>query len=115
MVHRWVVWSVAVLLLVPAGLASAQHPPKLPAGAQAKGRGQAQGKNPHPRGQPPPSAFQRLREVPPQEQERLMASEQFRRLPPERQQQIRENLKRWNAMTPEQTAAFTPEQVQYLQ
>jgi predicted Fe-S protein YdhL (DUF1289 family) len=35
-----------------------------------------------------------------------MASEQFRRLPPARQRKIRENLMRWNAMTPEQKDTF---------
>ena len=101
-----------MLLLVPADLAPAQppHPEKHPgqaAGAQTEGRGQAQRQNPYSgRGQQPPSLFQRLRELTPQEQERLMASEQFRRRPPERQQKIRENLNRWNAMTPEQKETF---------
>jgi len=35
-----------------------------------------------------------------------MASDQFRRLPPERQQRIRENLRRWNALTPDQKETF---------
>jgi len=47
--------------------------------------------------------MKRLRELPPDEQERILANdERFRRLPPERQQQIRENLRRWNALGPEQ-------------
>ena len=112
MVYRWAGWSVAVLLLVAARLAFAQepHPEKhqgKTASVQGKAHGQAQRKNPLPGGGPPtPSVFQRLRELPPQEQERAMASEQFRRLPPERQQKIRQNLESWNAMAPEQKDTF---------
>ena len=47
--------------------------------------------------------FRRLRELPPMQQERIMANNpQFRRLPPERQELIRERLRQWNAMTPQQ-------------
>jgi uncharacterized protein DUF3106 len=52
---------------------------------------------------PPPGFFQRLRELPPAEQERVMANnERFRNLPPERQQQIQKNLQKWNSLSPEQ-------------
>ncbi len=41
-----------------------------------------------------------LRDKPPAEQERFMARDlQFKHLPPERQEQIREDLRRWNAMS----------------
>ena len=50
-----------------------------------------------------PGFFQQLREMSPEEQERVMQNdERFQSLPPERQQQIRENLNRWNAASPEQ-------------
>jgi hypothetical protein len=107
-VHLWSVWSLAVLLFVPGGrvYAAQQEHPQRPAGSKStKGGHEAQHPKPG-RGQPPPNLFQRLRELPPQEQERLMASEQFRRLPRQRQQQIRQNLARWNAMTPEQKDTF---------
>lgn len=51
--------------------------------------------------------FQRLRDLPPAEQERFMAENpRFRRLPPARQRLIRERLRRWNALTPEQQDLF---------
>ncbi|HLY62185.1 MAG TPA: DUF3106 domain-containing protein [Terriglobia bacterium] len=50
-----------------------------------------------------PGFFQRLRELPPDEQERVMANdERFQRLPPARQAMIRRNLDHWNSLTPEQ-------------
>ena len=48
------------------------------------------------------SPFERLREMSPEDQERALNSPMFRRMPQERQQQIRENLRRWNAMSPEE-------------
>ena len=62
------------------------------------GRQARSGQRPH-----PPGFFQRLRELPPAEQERVMANnERFRNLPPERQQQIQKNLQKWNSLSPEQ-------------
>ena len=50
-----------------------------------------------------PGFFQHLRELPPDEQERVLKnSAHFRQLPPDMQQRIRENLARWNQLTPEQ-------------
>jgi len=50
-----------------------------------------------------PGFFQKLRELPPDEQAKVMENDaRFQSLPPERQQQIRENLNRWNAATPEE-------------
>jgi DNA-directed RNA polymerase subunit F len=68
-----------------------------------------------------PGFFQELREMSPEEQERVMQNDaRFQSLPPERQQQIRDNLKRWNAATPDERAllkkreeilqSFSPEQ-----
>jgi hypothetical protein len=73
----------------------------------------------------PPRWVERLRDMPPEEQQRFLAnSEQFNRLPPERQEQIRRNLERWNNLTPEQKEQaraaeralerMTPEQRQYV-
>lgn len=47
--------------------------------------------------------FQRLREMPPWQQQRVMEnSPQFQRLPRERQEMIRQRLRMWNQMTPQQ-------------
>ena len=51
--------------------------------------------------------FQRLRDLPPWQQERFMANNpRFRQLPPQRQQMIRERLRKWNAMSPEEKQRF---------
>jgi Protein of unknown function (DUF3106) len=73
----------------------------------------------------PPVWVQRLRQMPPDEQERFLENNaKFRQLPPERQAQIRQNLDRWNKLTPEQKQdaisreqvleRMTPEQRQYV-
>lgn len=55
------------------------------------------------RGQHGPGFMERLRDLPPEEQERVLSNdERFRSLPPERQARVRENLRRWNALRPEQ-------------
>ncbi|HEV2247077.1 MAG TPA: DUF3106 domain-containing protein, partial [Terriglobia bacterium] len=47
--------------------------------------------------------FARLRDLPPNEQERVLKNDRrFQSLPPERQQKIRENLQHWNQLSPEQ-------------
>lgn len=57
--------------------------------------------------QHPPEFFRQLRDLPPGEQDRVLANDaRFHQLPPERQQQIRDNLSRWNQLTPEQHAAM---------
>lgn len=72
-----------------------------------------------------PGFFERLRDLPPSEQERILQNDRrFQRLPPERQQKIRENLQRWNQLSPEQKAKLrqrerilaqlTPEQRQHV-
>ena len=73
----------------------------------------------------PPRWIEKLRELPPDQQERFLRNnERFQNLPPWRQEQIRRNLQRWNNLTPEQKqearsaeAAFermTPQQRQYV-
>ena len=48
---------------------------------------------------------QRLRDMPPEQQQQfLQNNEQFRRLPPWRQEQVRQNLEKWNRLMPEQRA-----------
>ena len=50
-----------------------------------------------------PNFFQRLRELPPDQQTKILHNDaQFHNLPPWRQQQIRQNLERWNNLTPHQ-------------
>jgi len=94
---RYALFALLALLLL-AGTALAQRPAPRRLGPPLRA-GQA---NPR-----PPGFFKRLRELPPSEQERLMANNpRFRRLPPLRQQMIRERLNRWNAMTPEQRVRF---------
>ncbi|MGH9378081.1 MAG: DUF3106 domain-containing protein [Terriglobia bacterium] len=47
--------------------------------------------------------FQDLRELPPEQQDKILRNDaQFHSLPPQRQQQIRQNLRRWNNLTPRQ-------------
>jgi hypothetical protein len=47
--------------------------------------------------------FKRLRELPPAQQQRIMANNpQFQRLSPERQELIREHLAEWNAKSPQE-------------
>ncbi|HEV2178300.1 MAG TPA: DUF3106 domain-containing protein, partial [Terriglobia bacterium] len=57
--------------------------------------------------QHPPEFFRQLRDLPPGEQDRVLANDaRFHQLPPERQQQIRDNLRRWNQLTPQQHGAM---------
>jgi Protein of unknown function (DUF3106) len=50
---------------------------------------------------PGPGFMQRLRDLPPEEQERVLKNDKrFQQLSPERQARIRENLSRWNALSP---------------
>jgi Protein of unknown function (DUF3106) len=47
--------------------------------------------------------FARLRDLPPEEQERILKNDRrFLQLPAARRQQVRENLKHWNQLSPEQ-------------
>jgi predicted Fe-S protein YdhL (DUF1289 family) len=59
----------------------------------------------------PPKVFERLREMPPDRQERfLQNNERFRNLPPDQQARIRQRLEAWNRMTPAQQQAFRERQ-----
>ena len=52
-----------------------------------------------------PGFFERLRDLPPKEQERVLRNnKRFQQLSPERQQRIRENLQRWDRLSPQQKA-----------
>lgn len=73
----------------------------------------------------PPQWVEKLRNMPPDQQQRFLEnSRQFQNLPPQRQQQIRQNLQKWNSLSPQQKEALrqreevlknmTPEQRQYL-
>lgn len=101
--RRGALVSLAVLLLLPAGLLAlgiqGSRVEREPAPAR-RGAGQ-QPRQPKRPGQG--GFFQRLREMPPQQQQRVMEnSPQFQRLPPERQEMIRERLQAWNDMSPQQ-------------
>lgn len=49
-----------------------------------------------------PSLFELVRELPPEEQQRVLVNSiRFQRLPADRQMQILQNLQRWNGLTPE--------------
>ncbi len=50
-----------------------------------------------------PNFFRRLRDLPPDQQDRILQNDaRFHSLPPQRQAQIRQNLRRWNSLTPHQ-------------
>jgi Protein of unknown function (DUF3106) len=129
------VLHVAPVVLLVLGVAAspgfAQNGQRLrPAQAQRPAAKQGAG---HGNGQPnaramaglPPKWIEKLRDMPPDQQQRFLENnQQFQRLSPERQEQIRRNLERWNHLTPEQkqqTVAaeqaferMTPEQRQYV-
>lgn len=49
------------------------------------------------------SFMKRLRDLAPEEQERVLANdERFQHLPPERQEMIRQRVRRWNALSPQE-------------
>jgi hypothetical protein len=59
----------------------------------------------------PPKAFERLREMPPDKQEKFFQNnERFRNLPPDQQARIRQRLQAWNKLTPEQQQEFRERQ-----
>lgn len=73
----------------------------------------------------PPKWVERVRDMPPEQQQRFLENnEAFRSLPPQRQQQIRQNLEKWNQLSPEEKQAarereaalerMTPEQREYV-
>jgi len=59
----------------------------------------------------PPKAIERLRDMPPERQERFLENNQrFKSLPLEQQDQIRQRLQAWNRLTPEQQQALRDRQ-----
>ena len=107
--------------LVPVAQKAGQNKP-----AEKKNPPAAQGQ-PNARGMMglPPKWVERVREMPPEDQERFMRNNaHFKSLPPERQAQIRENLRRWNQLSPAQRNVIrerervweqlTPEQREYV-
>ncbi len=106
---RWCAVPGAITVLA-ASLGLAQHrsmpgprAPRMPRQARTSPRpkpGMANRRDQHPH---QPGFFPLLRELPPAEQERVMANDgRFQRLPPERQAMIRERLRQWNQLPPEQ-------------
>ncbi len=118
---RWLVrlGGAALALLLGASLSFAQRPSRPRGGGPYGPRGHQQGmraarpglraeRDLHQHG---PGFMKRLRDLPPQEQERVMANdERFQRLPPERQARIRERLRSWNALSPEERERFRARQ-----
>ncbi len=73
----------------------------------------------------PPKWVDRVRDMPPEQQQQFLENNaQFRQLPPARQQQVRQNLEKWNQLSPEQKDAvrqreeflenLPPEQREYV-
>ena len=73
----------------------------------------------------PPKWVDRVRDMPPEQQQQFFENNtQFRQLPPARQEQIRQNLEKWNRLSPEEKDAvrqreqfldnLPPEQRQYV-
>jgi len=59
----------------------------------------------------PPKTMDRLREIPPERQEKfLQNNERFQKLPPDQQARIRERLESWNKLTPGQQQEFRERQ-----
>jgi Protein of unknown function (DUF3106) len=84
----------------------------LPAQAQRRGLGEGgqrnrMGRAYAERGRVPPRWLERLRDMPPAEQERFLQNNmRFQSLPPERQAEIRSHLRQWNQLSPEQREAL---------
>jgi hypothetical protein len=73
----------------------------------------------------PPKWVDRVRDMPPEQQQQFLENNaQFRQLPPARQEQIRQNLEKWNRLSPEEKDAvrgreqfldnLPPEQREYV-
>ncbi|MCL6482046.1 MAG: DUF3106 domain-containing protein [Firmicutes bacterium] len=61
------------------------------------------GRNPQAESELPPHWLERLRELPPAQQERFLQNNwRFRNLPPDVQERVRANLRRWNSLSPEE-------------
>lgn len=82
---------------------------------QGKGKGEQAGKQVRPgpgkgpgaRGAVPQQWVERLRAMPPEQQERFFRNNwRFQNLPPEEQARLRENLRRWNSLSPQEKREF---------
>jgi ferric-dicitrate binding protein FerR (iron transport regulator) len=73
----------------------------------------------------PPKWIDRVRDMPPEQQQQFFENNaQFRQLPPARQEQIRQNLEKWNRLSPQEKDAvrqreqfldnLPPEQREYV-
>jgi Protein of unknown function (DUF3106) len=101
--------------------------------ARQEARREAAGQKPGGKGQPnerameglPPKWVDRVRDMPPEQQQQFLANNaQFRQLPPARQQQVLQNLEKWNRLSPEEKDAvrkreeflenLPPEQREYV-
>jgi Protein of unknown function (DUF3106) len=95
--------------------------------AAAHRRANGQGGQPNERAMEglPPKWVERVRDMPPEQQQQFLENNaQFKQLPPGRQQQILQNLDKWNHLTPEQKQEasdrehlleqLTPEQREYV-
>jgi hypothetical protein len=74
----------------------------------------------------PPKWVDRVRDMPPEQQQQFLENNaQFRQLPPARQEQVRQNLEKWNRLSPEEKDAvrqreqllenLPPERREYVQ
>src|ERR1700691_6311233 len=94
---------------------------------RANGGGGAKGK-PNERAMEglPPKWVDRVRDMPPEQQQQFLENNaQFRQLPPARQEQVRQNLEKWNRLSPEEKDAvrkreqfldnLPPKQREYVQ
>src|SRR5437879_9409973 len=98
---------LAAMLCVPGANLCAQknRPPRVERPAERAPAARPPGARPNapPREKLPPRWVERLREMPPAEQEKFLNNNaRFRSLPAEQQTQIRQRLQNWNNLSPEQ-------------
>lgn len=105
---RWRLGWVILALFAASGVAMAQglpgqrhhQRPNMLGGRQGQGPRNKRGREAR---RHPPAFYKRLRELPPEEQERVLANdERFQKLPLEQQKEIRERLQNWNSLSPEE-------------
>lgn len=98
--------ALAVMLLASSGTAWARRvqarPPRIPKPPRQQ-QALRQRRIQQDTHQHAPGFFRDLRELPPQQQDKILRNDaQFHNLPAWRRQQIRQNLQRWNNLTPRQ-------------
>ena len=113
---RFIFCFTLLVSLVPVAELGADGWGENPSGLHAPARERsvfrlAQQRRPRPDGRPgrrgrgplPPQLLERLRKLPPEEQEKVLRNnERFQRLPKERKEQLLERLRRFQALSPEQ-------------